>query len=202
MRRRQWANLACVSALALALGTTATFAEGTGSTDPTLGIPLPEQPALVILDDEKPATEKARAAAQSGSEAAPDAQSETATIPEPGMVTGMVAPSAQPHGSLAAPELPSTPAATPGVADEPVTLDIPEIELPPSDPALIPSFKTQSTPEPLRSAEPLIAPPDLPKVVVDLPAGSGFAADIAARATEALALPRLAERERTEILAA
>lgn len=202
MRRRQWANLACVSALALTLATTTAFAEGTGAIDPTLGIALPELPALFIPHDEKPATEKAQATAPLGSDAAADTQSETAAIPEPGMVTGTVAPSAQPHGSLATPELPSIPAATPGVADEPLTLDIPAIELPPSDPALTPSFKTQGAPEPLRSAEPLIAPPDLPKVVVELPAGSAFAADIAARAAEALALPRLAERERAEILAA
>ena len=54
----------------------------------------------------------------------------------------------------------------------------------------------------LRKAEPAIAPPELPKVVVDLPAGSEYAADIVARAADALALPRLAERERAEILAA
>ncbi len=203
MRRRQWANLACVSALALALGTAAAFAEGTSSIDPTLGIPLPEQPALVILDDEKPLAQ-AQATPAASPEAGPDTTSRSAGIAaaEPGMVTGAVTPAAQPHGTLIAPERPSTSATTPGVADEPVTLDIPEIELPPSDPVLTPTFKTQAAPEPLRSAEPLIAPPDLPKVVVDLPAGSGFAADIAARATEALALPRLAERERAEILAA
>lgn len=202
MRRRQWANLACVSALALTLATTTAFAEGTGAIDPTLGIALPEQPALVILDDEKPATEKAQATAPSGLEAAPDTRSETAAIPEPGMVTGTVAPSARPHGSLATPELPSIPAATPGVADEPLTLDIPAIELPPSDPALTPSFKTQGAPEPLRSAEPLVGPTEQQKAVAALPPGSEFAADIAARAAEALALPRLAERERAEILAA
>lgn len=202
MRRRQWANLACVSALALALGTTAAFAEGTGSIDPTLGIALPEQPPLVLLDDEKPATEKAQATAPLSSDAAADTRSDTAAIPEPGMVTGTVSPSAQPHGSLAAPVLPSTRAATQGVADEPVTLDIPAIELPPSDPALTPSFKTQGAPEPLRSAEPLVAPAEQQKAVAALPPGSEFAADIAARAAEALALPRLAERERAEILAA
>lgn len=199
MRRRQWANLACVSALALALGAAAALAEGI---DQTLGIPLPEQPALVILDHEKPAATEPQASAQADPGSAPETNSDTASIPEPGMITGTVTPSARPHGSIVAPELPSTPAATPGVADDPLTLDIPEIELPPSDPALMPAFKTQAAPEPLRSAEPLIAPPDLPKVVVELPAGSGLAADIAARAAEALALPRLAERERADILAA
>ncbi|CAN5163194.1 L,D-transpeptidase family protein [soil metagenome] len=185
MRRRQWANLACVSALALSLGCVAALAQGTAETDPTLGIPLPEQPALVILDDEKPAPAKLQAA--------------DVAQPEPGMVTGAVTPSARPHGSLATPDLPAALVATP---DLPVTLDIPEIELPPSDPALVPAIKPQAAPEPLRSAQPLIAPPDLPKVVVDLPPASEFAADITARAAEALAVPRLGERERADILAA
>lgn len=203
MRRRQRANLACVSALALSLGCTAVLAESGAATDPTLGIPLPEQPALVILDDEKPATAQARTSAEATPDAEAAAGPETAGVPasEPGMVTGAVTPSAQPNGSLVAPVPPSTAA-----ADEPMTLDIPEIELPPADPALIPAARPKvtpdSAPEPLRSAEPVIAPPDLPKVVVDLPSASGFAADIAARANEALALPRLGERERADILAA
>ncbi|MGO4816289.1 hypothetical protein AB4156_43040, partial [Cupriavidus sp. 2MCAB6] len=115
---------------------------------------------------------------------------------EPEMVTGTVAPSAQPQGGLAPLEVPPTPATTPGVdLDEPVVLDIPAIDLPPSDPALVPAAR----PAPLRSAEPVIAPPDLPKVVVELPAGPALAAEITERAPEALALPRLAERERSEI---
>ncbi|KPF71251.1 hypothetical protein IP69_07740 [Bosea sp. AAP35] len=180
--------MACVSAFALALGSAAASAQGAGAIDPTLGIPLPEQPSLILLDDEKPALPRAQASAEAA--------------PEPGMVTGAVKPSAQPQASLATPELPMTPAATPGVADEPITLDIPEIELPPADPALIAPFNSRSGAGPLRSAEPLVPPPDLPKVVIDLPAGSEFAADIAARAPDALALPRLGERERTDILAA
>lgn len=197
MRRRQWANLACVSALALALGSAPALAEAPAGTDPTLGIPLPEQPGLVILDDEKPALARPEASA----EAAPETKPATAGIPEPeaGMVTGAVKPSAQSQGILVTPELP---AATVAVPDRPVTLDIPEIELPPADPALTAPFRTQAAPAPLRSAEPQIAPPDLPRVVVDLPPASEFAADITARAAEALALPRLGERERAEILAA
>ncbi len=195
MRRRHWADLACVSALALSLTATVASAEGP-ATDPTLGIPLPEQPALLLLPDEQPPV----APAPVGAEAAPlgpTPQPQTAVAPaaEPEMVTGAVTPSARPEGSLATPELPVAPVAVP---DEPVTLDIPQIELPPADPALAP-------PQPaplLRSAEPAITPPDLPKVVVDLPAGTEYAADVAARATDALALPRLAERERAEILAA
>ncbi|HEV7257139.1 MAG TPA: L,D-transpeptidase family protein [Bosea sp. (in: a-proteobacteria)] len=205
MRRRQWANLACVSALALSLGCAAALAEGGAGTDPTLGIPLPEQPALVILDGEKPAAAQPQARAEATPDTPADARSATAGTAdsEPGMVTGAVTPSAQPHGSLVTPDLPAAPAATP---DEPVELDIPEIELPPADPALTPVIKPEAAPEPttppMRSAEPLIAPPDLPKVVVDLPPASEFAADITKRAAEALALPRLGERERADILAA
>ncbi|MDP3408693.1 L,D-transpeptidase family protein [Bosea sp. (in: a-proteobacteria)] len=197
MRRRHWADLACVSALALALNAPAAFAEGPGVIDPTLGIPLPEQPALLLLDDEKPSTNPAATApAEPDSAAPPDAQ--TATLPqaEPGMVTGAVTPSARPETTLMAPEPQLAPVAVP---DEPVTLDIPQIDLPPADPALV---APQAAPV-LRSAEPAIAPPDLPKVVVDLPAASSdLAAQILARAPEALALPRLGERERAEILAA
>ncbi len=195
MRRRQWANWACVSALALTLGSAAARAEA-DATDPTLGIPLPQQPELVILDDEKPAASAPRA------QVTPDTgeeMSQTADVsqPEPGMVTGAVTPSSRPQGSLAVPELP---AATVAAPDLPVTLDIPEIELPPADPALVAPRKAEPA---LRTAEPLIAPPELPRVVVDLPpASSELAAQIVARATEALALPRLGERERTEILAA
>ncbi len=195
MRRRHWANWACVSALALTLGSAAARAEADG-TDPTLGIPLPQQPELVILDDEKPAASAPRA------QVTPDPGAETSQTadvapPEHGMVTGAVTPSSRPQGSLAVPELP---AATVAAPDLPVTLDIPEIELPPADPALVAPRKAEPA---LRTAVPLIAPPELPRVVVDLPpASSELAAQIVARATEALALPRLGERERNEILAA
>ncbi len=195
MRRRHWADLACVSALALSLTATVASAEGP-AIDPTLGIPLPEQPALLLLAEELPPAAQAPVSAEAAP-VEPTRQTQTAVAPaaEPGMVTGAVTPSARPEGSLATPELPVAPVAVP---DEPVTLDIPQIELPPADPALA---APQAAPV-LRSAEPAIAPPDLPKVVVDLPAGTEFAAAIAARAADALALPRLSERERAEILAA
>ncbi|MDP3320604.1 MAG: hypothetical protein Q8S58_15885, partial [Bosea sp. (in: a-proteobacteria)] len=195
MRRRHWANLACVSALALSLTATVASAEGP-AIDPTLGIPLPEQPALLLHPHEQPPVAQATASAEAApAENAPQVGTATAPASEPGMVTGAVTPSVRPEGSLATPELPPALVAMP---DEPVTLDIPEIELPPVDPALA---APQAAPV-LRRAEPVIVPPELPKVVVDLPAGSNYAADIAARAADALALPRLAERERAEILAA
>ncbi|MGQ3348654.1 MAG: hypothetical protein ACT6UR_21975, partial [Bosea sp. (in: a-proteobacteria)] len=94
MRRRHWADLACVSALALSLTATVASAEGP-ATDPTLGIPLPEQPALLLLPDEQPPV----APAPVGAEAAPlepTPQPQTAVAPaaEPEMVTGAVTPSA------------------------------------------------------------------------------------------------------------
>ena len=97
-------------------------------TEPVLGIPLPEQPALILtatpIEIRRPA---ARGASGRGRAGERDA----------GMVTGAISPSAQP-GGLATLEVPPTPAATPGVDDEPVTLDIPAVELPPADPALLP----------------------------------------------------------------
>ncbi|MGO4671492.1 L,D-transpeptidase family protein [Bosea sp. 2YAB26] len=195
MRRRHWASFASASVLALALGTGYALAQAT--LEPQLGIPLPEQPALLILNGDKPPeslTPPVLPEVVVTIETAPKAANA-----EPEMVTGTVAPSAQPQGGLAPLEVPPTPATTPGVdLDEPVVLDIPAIDLPPSDPALVPAAR----PAPLRSAEPVIAPPDLPKVVVELPAGPALAAEITERAPEALALPRLAERERSEILAA
>jgi murein L,D-transpeptidase YcbB/YkuD len=197
MRLRYWANSA--SALCLMLGVCAASAQTPPSVDPATGIALPEPPALILLDGESPAPAIAPPALPDvvvTVEAAP-------ALPEAGMVTGTVAPSLQPRSGLPGLSLPAMPATSPGVVDEPVALDIPAIEMPPADPALSP--RLAAPPEPLRSARPdpaLIAPPDLPAVIVTLPAGSEFAAAIAARATDALDLPRLAERERAEIAAA
>ncbi|RDJ22057.1 murein L,D-transpeptidase [Bosea caraganae] len=100
-------------------------------------------------------------------------------------------------------------ASAPGVDDGPILLDIPEVELPPADPALVPAARPepapQPAPEPLRAAqpsEPAIAPPDLPKVIVELPAPGPLVAEITERAAGAVAVPRLSERERGEVLAA
>lgn len=187
MRRRQWANLASASAMALILGWNAAFAQS--GSDPVLGIPLPEQPELILLEAEKPA---APSDATAGVQSAPDA----------GMVTGTVSPSSLPPGGLATLEVPAAAATTPGVDDEPVALDIPAIELPPPDPALIPAARPPAEPGPLRAVEPLVPLPEMPKLAVDVPAGFAFAGEIVAHAAEAVALPRLGERERAEILAA
>lgn len=193
MRRRHWASFASASVLALAIGAASALAQE--AAEPDLGIPLPEQPALLILDREVP-----HAQAEPTQPPAPGSTTEAAApadAGEPGMVTGTVAPSAQPPGNLTSLEVPPTRADAPGVdTDEPVVLDIPAVELPPPDPALT------APAAPLRAAEPVIPPPELPKVVVEVPAGPTLAAEILERAPEALALPRLAERERNEILAA
>ncbi|SEG28509.1 L,D-transpeptidase family protein [Bosea lathyri] len=216
MRRRQWANLASASVLALALGSAAALAQSSGNTEPMLGIAFPEQPALILLEGEKPA-------ALPELRGQPEATARTEPAPDAEMVTGTVSPSGQPPRGLSTLEVPPTRATTapasPGVDDGPVMLDIPDVELPPADPALVPVVKPQAEPqqvepeqagpeqvapqpEPLRAAEPLVPLPEIPKVVIELPPGSEFAADIATYAPEALALPRLGERERNDVLAA
>jgi murein L,D-transpeptidase YcbB/YkuD len=101
------------------------------------------------------------------------------------IITGSIKPAQQPDG-LATRQAP-TPTAPPPVDDRRSMLDIPQVEMPPADPALSPV---------------VVPPPSLPSVVVTLPPGSEFSGGIAGRAAAALALPRLSERERNEILAA
>ncbi|MFJ5370685.1 hypothetical protein ACIPIA_15840, partial [Bosea sp. CER48] len=59
MRRRHWAKLTSASALAIILGCSPLSAETPVQTDAALGIPLPEQPALKLLDEERPAAASA-----------------------------------------------------------------------------------------------------------------------------------------------
>lgn len=208
MPRRHWAGSASASVLVLFLGAATALAQPAGTLDPTLGVPLPEQPELRILRGDTPIEHLDVPALPEVTvkvEVAPQADR-----PEPGMVTGAVTASPQPQGAVPALEAPApAQASSPGVDDEPVVLDIPEVELPPSDPALMPAAKPepvpQPAPEPLRAAQPpetVIQPPDLPKVVVELPVPGPLVPEITERATSAVALPRLAERERGEILAA
>lgn len=208
MPRRHWAGSASASVLVLFLGAATALAQPAGTLDPTLGVPLPEQPELRILRGDTPIEHLDVPALPEVTvkvEVAPQADR-----PEPGMVTGAVTASPQPQGAVPALEAPApAQASSPGVDDEPVVLDIPEVELPPSDPALMPAAKPepvpQPAPEPLRAAQPpetVIQPPDLPKVVVELPVPGPLVPEITERAASAVALPRLAERERGEILAA
>jgi murein L,D-transpeptidase YcbB/YkuD len=212
MRRRHRAGLisASVSALALMLGLVAAPAQdvpagGSSGSGPELGIALPEQPPLLILDGDRPVEALPPPAL-------PEVVVKVDAAPEPGMVTGTVQPSAKPQGGLPALEIQPASAATRGVDDravapEPPVLDIPEVAMPPVDPALTPVLRPAIEPagEAMRTAAPVdivIPPPDLPAVAVALPPGSEFAADIVVRIAEGLALPRLAERERNEIVAA
>ncbi len=203
MPRRHWANLTSASALAIMLSCAPVLAEGPPATDPTTGVPLPEIPQLKLLDSEKPAAETRDRA----------------------MVTGTVASGARLRGAASVD-------ATAPVEEEPVALDVPPVEMPALDPALIPASKPaepapapaapvqatpaqpapepvvpasatiQAAPGPLQAIESLVPAPEMPKLVIDVPPGLEFAADIAAQAAEAVAVRRLGERERGEIIAA
>lgn len=154
MRLRHWVGSGSGPALALLLSAAAALAQPAPALDDVLGVPLPEQPALLILDSEKPAQA------------------------DPGATTGAVA-AREDAPSLAVD--PARPATT-----VPVVLDIPAIEPLPQDPGLLPP--------------PEILPPALPTVVVDLPPPATPAFEIVARMTEGLALARLGEREKKDIL--
>ena len=190
MRPRHWAKLTSASALAIILGCLPLRAETPLNTDATLGIPLPEQPELK-LSDVAPSAVPARAAS------APEHSADTE------IVTGTVTTGARPQEPV------KQDAAAPLDRDEEaVTLDIPAAEMPAADPALTPVVKSPEPVEiapqagPLRTVEPLVPLPEVPKVVVTLPPGSEFSAAIAAALPEALTLRRLGERERNEIIAA
>lgn len=176
MRPRHWAKLTSASALAIILGCLPLRAETSLKTDATLGIPLPEQPELRLSDVVRPA----------------DAE----------IITGTVATG----NRLQDPARQD--AAAPVDTEEAVTLDIPAVEMPAADPALTPVAKSPEPAEaapqagPLRTVEPLVPLPEIPKVVVELPPGSEFAAAVAAALPDALTLRRLGERERNEIAAA
>ncbi len=154
MRLRHWVGSGSGPALALLLGAAAALAQPAPALDEVLGVPLPEQPALLILDSEKPAQA------------------------DPGATTGAVA--AQ-EGAASLASGAARPATT-----APVVLDITAIEPLTQDPGLLPP--------------PVILPPALPTVVVDLPPPATPAFEIVARMTEGLALARLGEREKKDIL--
>ncbi|QEL24227.1 L,D-transpeptidase family protein [Bosea sp. F3-2] len=189
MPPRHWAKLTSASALAIMMGCLPLRAETPVQIDATLGVPLPEQPELKLLDSERTA-----------SPPAPIAHSGAASEPE--IVTGTV--------SAGGPRDPAKLDATAPVEaeEEPVTLDIPAIEMPATDPALVPASKAVEpvapAPQtgPLQSVEPLVPPPEIPKVVVTLPPGLEFAAAVAEHLQDAVAVHRLSERERNEIIAA
>ncbi len=195
MRRRQWAKLTSASALAMILGCAPLSAETPVQTDPTLGIPLPQQPELRLTDVAQPAAPQAEVEAT---------QAQTAQEPE--IVTGTVSAGNRLRDPA---KLDAT--APLEAEEEPVTLDIPEIEMPAPDPALTPAAKTAPEPAeppatqpqgPLRSVELLVPLPEMPKLVITVPPGLEFAGAVAEQLQDAVALQRLPERERNEIIAA
>ncbi|MCU4178646.1 murein L,D-transpeptidase [Bosea sp. BH3] len=122
---------------------------------------------------------------------------------EPEIVTGTLGIGAKPQDPVK--QDATAPLETP---DEPVTLAIPAIEMPPADPALVPAAKSAETAPPaadsgpLKAVEPLVPAPEMPKLVITVPPGFEFAAAVAAQMQDGLALRRLSERERNEIAAA
>lgn len=215
MRRRHLAGLNSASALALvlSLGIGAAWAQAVPGADPDLGIALPELPPLAILNSDLASPTRQQRPALPEGVILSERLRHTAA-PEAEMVTGTVAPSqTQPSGLLIldAPQE-AAPATTVGVDDRPSLIEIPAVEMPPLDPVLTPAAPAAG-PEPLPETEPLrsAAPTPAPSApagqstataTATLSPDAEFAADIAARAAQALALPRLGERERNEILAA
>lgn len=193
MSPRYTGSLLSASVLVLALAQGLAQAQPAPASD-GLGLTLPEQPELLILDSDIVPNGHDRALGGN-------------------IVTGTVAPSQQPASGLSALEIKPAPAATQGVDDRPSpatsaldirSLDIPAIELPETDPELAPVLVSPPA-APLRATLPVeiaVPPPDLPAVVVELPAATDLAAEIAARQGEALELARLSDRERADIRAA
>ncbi|MEN5084068.1 L,D-transpeptidase family protein [Bosea sp. TWI1241] len=162
-----------VSALALCLPLLASPSRAETPVD--LALPLPEQPALVLdglTDVAIPSTATADAAPQTAP--SQEIASQEAARPDEAeeLVTGTLS-AGQPK-------------------DEPRwDLGLPVPELPPVDPALA-----------ARPAMPEIVLPPLPEFAVTIPQGLELSGLIASRAETALALPRLAPRERADIAAA
>lgn len=219
MSRRHWANLTTASAVAImlsgAVALSQTVAPEAGPTaaelksDPVLGTPLPEQPALHL--DETHSAEALSGPASADREIVTGTVSTGARLRDPASVDATAPVKSQ---------------------SEPATLDIPPVEMPATDPALLPAVKppervpaplpvqaapAEVTPEkpvqasvtvapadkgPLQAVEPLVPAPEMPKLVVEVPPGLAFAGEIAARAGEAVAVHRLGERERADIVAA
>lgn len=182
MRLRRLAETVSATTLGLSLLLASATAQETAG---VLGVPLPEQPALVILKhDAEPQKLDIPAPAQVTLDLRPstDLQSAEAAADAKEIVTGAL--STQPNRSLAEPEL-----------------DLPEPEVPPVDPALTKPIEPPQ-PQLARPAAPQIDLPPLPEVAVTLPAGLELSGRIAAQAEIAAALPRLSARERTDIVAA
>lgn len=188
MRRRRLAESVSAAVLCLALGLASALARDSGA---AVDLPLPEQPPLLILRG--------------------DADPPRLDIPALPEVVLDLRPSGSPPAELAAGAEPSesreivtgTLSAPPRSAEPEVALDIPSPETPPADPALADKpAEAPAQPQLAQPVEPRIDPPALPEVALSLPAGLELSSYIAGLAEEAVALPRLARRERADILAA
>jgi murein L,D-transpeptidase YcbB/YkuD len=180
MRLRRLAETVSATTLGLSLLlASATAQEATAE----LGVPLPEQPALVILNG--------------------DAGLQKLDIPAPAEVTLDLRPSAELHSAEAAEakEIVTGALSTrPDHSPAELELDLPEPETPPVDPAL--TKPAEPAPQPQLAKPAQIDLPPLPDVAVTMPAGLELSGRIAAQAEIAAALPRLSARERADITAA
>lgn len=180
MRLRRLAETVSATTLGLSLLLAhATAQEATAER----GVPLPEQPALVILDS--------------------DVGLQKLDIPAPAEVTLDLRPSAGLQAADAAETkemvtgaLSTRPDQTPAEFE----LDLPEPEMPPVDPALVKPAEPSQQPQLAKPAQ--IDLPPLPEVAVTMPPGLELSGRIAAQAEIAAALPRLSARERADIVAA
>ena len=180
MRLRRLAETVSATTLGLSLLlASATAQEATGD----IGVPLPEQPALVILNSETgPQKLDVPAPAEVMLDLRPSTGLQSADAAETReIVTGAL--STRPDNSPAELEL-----------------DLPEPEMPPVDPALVKPI--EATPQPQLAKPAQIDLPPLPDVAVTMPPGLELSGRIAAQAEIAAALPRLSARERADIVAA
>jgi L,D-transpeptidase YcbB len=180
MRLRRLAETVSATTLGLSLLlASATAQEATGN----IGIALPEQPPLVILNS--------------------DTGPQKLDIPAPPEVTLDLRRSASP---LSADATETREIVTGALSTRPdngpaeLELDLPEPEMPPVDPALV--KPVEPAPQPQLAKPSQIGLPPLPDVAVTMPPGLELSGRIAAQAEIAAALPRLSARERADIVAA
>lgn len=188
MRRRRLAESVSAAVLCLAFGLASALAQGPGNIP---DLPLPEQPPLLILKGDADPPQLDIPALP---EIVLDLRSAGSPPPE-------VAAGAEPSESREI--VTGTLSGTPRPAEPPVGLDTPAPEAQTADPALASQpAEAPAQPQLAQPVEPQIGPPALPEVALSLPAGLELSSYIARLAEEAIALPRLAQRERADILAA
>lgn len=187
MRRRRLAESVSAAVLCLAFGLASALAQGPGNIP---DLPLPEQPPLLILKGD-----------------ADPPQLDIPALPE--IVLDLRSDGSPPEVAAGAEPSESreivtgTLSGTPRPAEPPVGLDTPAPEAQPADPALASQpAEAPAQPQLAQPVEPQIGPPALPEVALSLPAGLELSSYIVRLAEEAIALPRLAQRERADILAA